>query len=67
MGGPPADEEAVAPIFKGEEGVELDTNMGDASVVGAVYWGRPWMGVVVPVVVVVIGEPTKGTALDIAC
>ena len=67
MGGPLADEEAVAPILIGEVGVVLDTDMGDAGIVGARYWGGPWTGVVVPVVVVVIGEPTEGASLDSDC
>ena len=44
----------------------MDTDMGDAGVVEAKCWEGPWTGVVVPVDVVVMGEPTKGAVLDVA-
>ena len=51
----------------GEAGVVLDTDMGDAGVVEAKCWEGPWTGVVVPVDVVVLGEPTEGAVLDVGC
>ena len=51
----------------GEAGVVLNTNMGDAGVVEAKCSDRPWTGVVVPVDVVVMGEPTEGAVLDVGC